>query len=337
MPVIEANNLTKQFRRPIGSPGLAGALRQLLKPRHELVTSVNGVSFSIEPGERVAFLGPNGAGKSTTIKMLTGVLTPTSGSVVVCGLAPDRERVANARNIGAVFGHRTQLWWDLPVVESLRLLGDLHALPRASFDRNLEELVELLDLAPLLSVPTRNLSLGQRMRCELTAAFLHSPRVVYLDEPTIGLDLFARERIRRFILEVSRSRRTTVLLTTHDTKDVEEICTRLILIDGGTLTFDGPLDSARLSSTQECVVYLLAEEPAPEALLLVRRRLEEQVLATDLDTSTNEISIRFDRRKWRAGQVIGALTAVVGIRELRIEEPTIEHVVRGMYAGHGRG
>ncbi len=203
--------------------------------------AVQDVSFTVEPGEIVGYIGVNGAGKSTTIKMLTGILVPTAGQVRVFGRDPHRDRVANARDIGVVFGQRTQLWWDLALIESLTMVGRIYEVPDARFKQLMEEFAETLDLKELLKIPIRNMSLGQKMRAELAATLIHEPKIVYLDEPTIGLDLLVKERIREFIKRVNREKGTTVILTTHDLGDIEELCKRVLIIDNGRLIYDGPL------------------------------------------------------------------------------------------------
>ncbi|HWV25457.1 MAG TPA: ATP-binding cassette domain-containing protein, partial [Thermomicrobiales bacterium] len=205
-PIIRATNLTKRFRRPVKKPGMAGALRHLVRPEYTDFIAVDDVDLRIMPGESVAYVGPNGAGKSTTVKLLTGILVPTSGQITVCGLTPFENRMENARNIGVVFGQRTQLWWDIPVRESFRLLGDIYEVPADEYKRTFDELIEVLDLGSLLTVPARQLSLGQRMRCDLAASLIHSPPVLYLDEPTIGLDVAVKARFREFIRFMHRQR-----------------------------------------------------------------------------------------------------------------------------------
>ena len=233
MAIIEVDNLSKVFRLNQKEPGLGGALKALVRPRYVAKTAVAGISFTVEPGEVVGYIGVNGAGKSTTIKMLTGVLMPSGGQVRVFGRDPHRQRVANARDIGVVFGQRTQLWWDLALIESLNLVAKIYQVDAARYRQLLEQFAETLELKPLLSVPIRQLSLGQKMRAELAATLIHEPKIVYLDEPTIGLDLIVKERIREFIKQQNQTRGTTVILTTHDLGDIEELCKRVLIIDAG--------------------------------------------------------------------------------------------------------
>jgi ABC-2 type transport system ATP-binding protein len=225
----------QELRREFVVRQKAGRVRRL---RH-VVRAVDGISFGIEPGECVGYIGANGAGKSTTIKMLTGILVPTSGQVRVCGLEPVRQRTALARRIGVVFGQRSQLWWDLPLRDSFRLLAAIHRLPSGHWEPRLAECVDLLDMGAFLDTPVRQLSLGQRMRGEVTAALLHSPELLVLDEPTIGLDLISKEQLRSFLVRERRERGTTVLLTTHDLPDIERLCDRILVVDHGRLAFDG--------------------------------------------------------------------------------------------------
>ncbi|WEH17365.1 ATP-binding cassette domain-containing protein [Streptomyces sp. VNUA24] len=243
--VIEARGLSKVFRTTVRRPGLAGALRSLVSPQRVDKVAVRDVEFSVGRGELLALLGPNGAGKSTTIKMLTGILTPTSGEAVVAGVVPHRDRERNAHNIGAVFGQRTQLWWDLPARDSFEILRDIYGVPEGQFRDRIEEFDGLLELSEFWDTRVRHLSLGQRVRCDLAASLLHDPPVVFLDEPTIGMDVVVKEQVRRFLRHQVEQRDRTVLLTTHDMTEVERLAERVVLINHGRIVLDGSLQEIR--------------------------------------------------------------------------------------------
>ncbi|WP_443032067.1 ABC transporter ATP-binding protein [Streptomyces sp. CA-210063] len=243
--VIEARGLSKVFQTTVRRPGFAGALRSLVSPQRVAKAAVQDVEFSVGKGELLALLGPNGAGKSTTIKMLTGILTPTSGEALVAGVVPHRDRERNAHNIGAVFGQRTQLWWDLPARESFEILRDIYGVPEAQFRARIEEFDGLLELSEFWDTRVRHLSLGQRVRCDLAASLLHDPPVVFLDEPTIGMDVVVKEQVRRFLRHQVEERDRTVLLTTHDMTEVERLAERVVLINHGRIVLDGPLQEIR--------------------------------------------------------------------------------------------
>ncbi|MGI5268572.1 ABC transporter ATP-binding protein [Nonomuraea sp. CA-218870] len=311
--MIRVEGLTKVFRRPRTFSGPFGALRTLVTRQYEERTAVDDISFAIDEGEVIGYLGPNGAGKSTTIKILTGILTPTAGTVRVNGLVPWRDRSANARRVGVVFGQRSQLWWDLPLIESLRLVGSLYDVPAARFDASLKKLRDLLGLDDFLDTPVRQLSLGQRMRGDLAAAVLYEPPLLYLDEPTVGLDVLAKEAVREFVVETNRTGRTTVILTTHDLADVEALCKRIILIDHGKVLFDGAID-ALVDQPRRLVVLL---ESAPEVVRGVARD----------DEGRHVFDIHGD-----LPAMIAAISAEHTIRDLSIEEPDLESVIKGIYA-----
>ncbi|MEV0633122.1 ATP-binding cassette domain-containing protein [Nonomuraea wenchangensis] len=311
--MIRVEGLTKVFRRPRTFSGPLGALRTLVTRQYEEKTAVQDVSFAIDEGEVIGYLGPNGAGKSTTIKMLTGILTPTSGTVQVGGLVPWRDRSANARNVGVVFGQRSQLWWDLPLIESLRLVGSLYDLSAARLETSLKKLRDLLALDDFLHTPVRQLSLGQRMRGDLAAAVLYEPPLLYLDEPTVGLDVLAKEAVREFIVETNRTGRTTVILTTHDLADVEALCKRIILIDQGKVLFDGAIDA-------------LVNEP--RRLMVTLESEPQEVRGVSRDTEGRYV---FDIHDDLPG-MIAAISAEHSIRDLSIVEPDLESVIKGIYA-----
>ena len=320
--IIRAADLRKEFRRPKRAPGVIGQVRTLLTRRYEVTRAVNGVSFSIAEGELVGILGRNGAGKSTTIKMLTGILVPTGGEVVVDGLVPWRDRERNALHIGVVFGQRTQLWWDLPLIESLELIGKMYRLDRKTYRRNLDRLNSLLEMEPFLGTPVRQLSLGQRMRGDLAAAMLYEPRVLFLDEPTVGLDVVARERIRSFIAMTNQTDRTTVLLTTHDLQDVERLCPRIIFIEQGGLLFDGSVADLKQRYAPGRVLVLQLESVVPRIELPGAQWMKCEGTRTWL---------RFDPAQVPVAQLIAAATSRYPVVDLAVEEPSLEDVVHRLF------
>jgi len=322
MPIIETRNLRKVFRTVKRTPGTLGALRTLFSREHVERIAVEGITMALEPGELVGYIGPNGAGKSTTIKMLTGILVPTSGEVVVDGLVPYRERKRNARNIGVVFGQRSQLYWDLPLIESFELLRAIYNVPAERYRANLADFTELLELGDFLHTPVRQLSLGQRMRGDFAAAMLHDPRIVYLDEPTIGLDVVAKEAIRIFVARINADRRTTIILTTHDLADVERLCRRIVLIDDGRLVFDGEIERLKEQyGTHRTLVVELCEPFVPV-----------EVPGTELESQDGPIvRLRFDRRTMSADQLIRRVAEAYCVNDVSIEEPELESIIRRIY------
>ncbi|MFG3270335.1 ABC transporter ATP-binding protein [Streptomyces luteogriseus] len=293
-----------------------------MKRERRRVRAVDSISFRVERGEMVGYIGPNGAGKSTTIKMLTGILTPSAGRLRVAGIDPSRERTRLAHRIGVVFGQRTTLWWDLPLLDSYRLMHRMYRIPDARYRENLDRLVELLDLGDLLDVPVRQLSLGQRMRGDIVAALLHDPEVLYLDEPTIGLDVISKSKVREFLRELNTERGTTVLLTTHDLQDIEQLCKRVMVIDHGRLMYDGPLAGLHEvgESERTLVVDLERELPpidAPAPARVVRVEGPRQWLAFPAGES--------------AAPLVARIAAEYPLVDLSVREPDIEAVIATMY------
>jgi ABC-2 type transport system ATP-binding protein len=313
--LIEVRDVGRTFvvRRKVGR----------LRRVSDTVAAVRDLSFSVEPGEMVGYIGPNGAGKSTTIKMLTGILVPSSGQVRVVGLTPARQRTELARKIGVVFGQRTSLWWDLPLRDSFDLLHRIYRIPADRFQANLATFVDLLDLGPLLDVPVRQLSLGQRMRGDIAAALLHDPEVVYLDEPTIGLDVISKARLRDFLRTTNRERGLTVLLTTHDLDDIERLCSRVMVIDHGRLVFDGPQAALHqvAGARRMLVVDLVESEPPLHVAGAVTERVDgpRQWLSFPAEAS--------------AAPIIAAVTSTHRIADLSVLEPSIEDVITRIYSG----
>jgi ABC-2 type transport system ATP-binding protein len=314
-PIIDVAGLAKTF----AVYRKAGRVRR----RREDVLAVAGIDLQIERGAMVGYIGPNGAGKSTTIKMLTGILVPSSGHLRVDGLEPSRERGELARRIGVVFGQRSQLWWDLPLRDSFDLLRHVYRVPAERHAANLARYAEGLDLGPLLDVPVRQLSLGQRMRGELTAALLHDPSILLLDEPTIGLDIVSKEAVREFLVAINRERGTTVLLTTHDLTDVERLCERLLIIDHGTLIEDGTVAGITARFGRERTLVVDLAEPGPP---LVVKGAE----VTRVEGPRQWL--RFRRDDVSASELLSRVTSQVEVRDLSVEEPDIESIVREIYA-----
>jgi ABC-2 type transport system ATP-binding protein len=320
--MIHVAHLTKHFYVADRAHGLWGALRSAVVRPTRLVRAVDDISFSVAPGELVGYLGPNGAGKSTTIKMLTGLLVPTSGEMHCNGFVPWRERTRYVAGIGAVFGQRTTLWWDLPVLDSLNLLRHVYNIPLARFNANLAAFRRILELDEFIGAPVRSLSLGQRMRADLAAAMLHDPALLFLDEPTIGLDVVAKERIREFIRHIRHDQGATVLLTTHDLQDVEKLCERVLIIDHGRLLFDGALTDllARYGAKRQLLVDFAEpiESPVVEGAQLVA---QEGLRAT----------YEFERAALSASELIGRISRQYRIQDLSVREPEIETTIRRIY------
>lgn len=320
--VIEVNDLVKEYIIVKKESGLRGSLKSLLFPKKTKFNGVNGISFSIAPGEIVGYIGPNGAGKSTTIKMLTGILHPTAGSIKVCGISPQADRKAVVRKLGVVFGQRTQLYWDLRLGESFELLRRIYQINQAEYEQNLAILTDVLKLQDFINTPVRQLSLGQRMRGDIAAAMLHSPSVLFLDEPTIGLDADAKLAIRNFIKEINRTRGVTVILTTHDLDDVEQLCSRIIVVNNGKIVEDGPIESIihKLTPHRMLVVELqkpCADLSTPNAIVIKQEGLK--------------IWYQFEKEAISASELIAALSQKLPIQDISVKEPNVEDAIREVY------
>ena len=322
--IIRVRDLTKEYRRPKRQSGLIGGIRTLFTREYTVTRALDGISFSVDEGEVLGYIGPNGAGKSTTVKILTGILVPSAGEASVNGIVPWQHRETNARSIGIVFGQRSQLWWDLPLIESFKLIARMYRVPDAQYRRNLDRFVELLDMSSFLETPVRQLSLGQRMRGDLVAAMLYEPRILYLDEPTVGLDVLAKERIRTFIQELLAGGRTTILLTTHDLSDVERLCKRVLLIDKGRLLYDGSIERLKAQYAPYRVLVVHRESAGDGADFTVPG-------AETVQSEGLKIWLRFDPEQVTAPALISAVTARMPIADLAFEEPDLEGVVRQIY------
>jgi len=323
MALIEAEDITKTFRIYQRGEGLSGYIRSFLAREYEEVHAVEDLDLEIERGEMVGYIGANGAGKSTTVKMLTGILEPTSGRIEVDGIVPHENRKKNAMNIGVVFGQKTQLWWDLPVRESFTLLKEIYEVDDADYDERMAEFNDVLDLDEFMDKPVRKLSLGQKMRCELAAAFLHHPPVVYLDEPTIGLDVEVKERIRSFIKRMNRDEDITVMLTTHDIGDIEDLCDRIVVLDEGRKIYDGQLDALVDRFTAR---RLLLDLKAGQNFELAMDGIEE------VNVDGESVEIVFDREQTTASDIMRAVLDRYEVIDFKIREPDIEQVVKRIYS-----
>jgi len=318
--IIEAEGVSKTFKVYSKGGSLREYLKGLVAREYEEVHAVENLDLEIDEGEMVGYIGANGAGKSTTVKMLTGILEPSRGRIEVNGRNPSEERKRNAQDIGVVFGQKTQLWWDLPVRDSFRLLRKIYDVSEEDFEKRMDEFDEVLQLEEFLGTPVRKLSLGQKMRCELAAAFLHEPPVVYLDEPTIGLDVAVKERIREFVKKMNRERDTTVMLTTHDIGDIEDLCDRVVVLDEGQKIYDGQLDALVDRFTSRRLVLELEGEFSLET---------EGVL--EVEDTEEGYEVVFDREEVSAAELMRGVLEEYDVTDFGIREPDIEAVVKRIY------
>jgi ABC-2 type transport system ATP-binding protein len=321
-PIIKVIELKKDYKVYTDHKGYFGALRNLFDREFSITHAVDEINFDIQPGELVGYIGPNGAGKSTTIKMLTGLLVPTSGEVIVDGFIPWKDRQAYVKEIGAVFGQRTTLWWDLPVRDSFDLLKDIYEIPPDKYKKNLGLFRQILELDQFMDTPVRSLSLGQRMRADLCAALLHEPKLIFLDEPTIGLDVVAKQRIRDFIKFSNKELGTTVLLTTHDSSDVARLCRRVMIIDHGKILYDGGFEELIKSFGGHRFLIVDFAEYYPEPLL------ED---ATIIQREGFSVTYSFKRQQVSASKLINQLSSKYRIRDLEVRDQPIEDTIREIY------
>ena len=324
--IIEVNNLCKTFKIHKRATGFKGALKDIFHPTYEWKKAVDSISFSIHEGEMVGFIGPNGAGKSTTVKMLSGILYPDSGEIQVAGYIPYKQRKEYVANIGVVFGQKSQISWDLSPLDSYEVIRHIYRIPPKKYKENLERYTELLDMGSFLHQPVRQLSLGQRMRADIAAALLHSPKIVFFDEPTIGIDVVGKEKIRKFIKTLNQTDNITMIFTTHDMQDIEKTCERLIIIDGGKKLYDGSLENVRKGYVSSRMIE--AEfESLPISLDLphtVVSDVENNALKKLISFSTDEVSVN---------QLMTALMNTRNIKDLSIREPEIDAIIRDIYEG----
>lgn len=325
MNVIEVKNLRKEFKSYSSRSGLSGAFRDLLTRNYKVLAAVDNISLNVKQGEMVGYIGENGAGKSTTIKMLTGILTPTSGSVIVNGMDPHKQREEFVRTIGVVFGQRSQLWWDIAVQESFRLLKKVYRVSDEDYKNHMGHVIETLDIGPLLDKPVRKLSLGQRMRCELAAALIHNPPLLFLDEPTIGLDVLVKLKIRKFLKEINETYKTTILLTTHDLTDIEALCERVVLLDEGKIIYDGKLAELQTDAVEgkEVEFQFLNETnriDLPDSVRVDWKQKDATTWIANVDGDERVVS-----------ELISAVVHRNLIKNVRINEISTEEIIRKIY------
>ena len=319
---ISVQNLSKSFKVQVRDKGMANALKAFIKPKYRIIKAVDNISFDIEKGEIIGYIGPNGAGKSTTIKMLCGILYPDGGTCIVNGMNPFEDRKSYVSKIGAVFGQKSQLWWDIPVIESFELLKSIYKIPDEQYEETKEELVKSLNIRSLLDVPVRQLSLGQRMKCEIVASLLHSPEILFLDEPTIGLDAVSKVQLREFIKEINRKRKVTIILTTHDMTDIEELAKRVMVIGKGKLLYDGSLKKikTKFQSVKKLEIIFSDLQKNPKIGSKILEQDNSHVLIECDSNSPETIS-----------KIIEKYTKVCQIQDINIYENNIDNIILELY------
>ena len=323
MSVIEVSNLRKEFKVKTKEEGFRGSLKSMIKPQYKNVEAVKGINFQVDKGEILAFIGPNGAGKSTSIKMLTGILKPTAGDIKVCGLNPDRERKKLSYKIGTVFGQKSQLWFHLPPLDSFKLLGGIYEIESKKLVKRIEYLKEIFDIYDLMDIPVRKLSLGQRIRCEIAAAILHEPEMIFLDEPTIGLDVIVKQRIRELILKLNKEEKTTIFLTSHDAGDIEKLCRRAIIINHGEIVLDESVKSLKYSYLNKKYIHIKYSEP-----------VNIQDMPVDIVKSKGSaLQVRVDTKEQDIDEVLSILIKLGRVEDININETPLEEVISFIYNG----
>jgi ABC-2 type transport system ATP-binding protein len=322
MSIIQVKNLCKNFSIAQRQSGFWNGFISVFSRKTQIKTALNQISFEVNAGELIGYIGPNGAGKSTTIKILSGILVPTKGEVQVLGKTPWKNRIETVRQIGVVFGQRTQLWWDLPVIESFELLKEIYKVPAHEYKNTLDSLVEILNISQLLPIPVRQLSLGQRMRCDLAAALLHQPKLLFLDEPTIGLDAVSKLNVRNMIKRLNREYQVTILITTHDMDDIESLCKRVLILNNGEIVFDGPLSGfcKNISSERWLIIDLLKEH----------EKISDNQ-AKFLKKEGSRIQLSFDPQQVAAADLISRIASKYKIRDLYVQNPPIEEIIAKFY------
>ena len=331
--MIEVKNVSKEFKKIIKEPGLKGSVKSLFHKKQEIVKAVDDISFTVEKGEILGFIGPNGAGKSTAIKMLTGILTPTSGEIMINGQIPYKNRKKYVKEIGVVFGQRTQLWWDLPLSETFTVLKEIYQIEDKTFKNRMDFLNQVLDLEPFIKSPVRTLSLGQRMRADIAASMIHNPKVLFLDEPTIGLDVVVKDNIRKAITEINQNEKTTIILTTHDINDIELLCKRIVMIDKGKKVYDGALDKMKekYGKMREIHINLKSTEDMNKLAFAEKFDLLEDDLEVKLEGK--KATVKFNSSKAQVSDMLSYILATITVKDIAVSEADIEEIIRRLYKG----
>ena len=329
--MIQVENLRKEFKKPVKEPGLKGSFKSLFRPKTERVVAVDDISFEVPKGEILGFIGPNGAGKSTVIKMLTGILTPTSGRCTINGKNPTVSRKSYVKEIGVVFGQRTQLWWDLPLRETYGVLKEIYEVDDKSYKERMAFLNETLDLESFISSPVRTLSLGQRMRADIAASLLHSPKVLFLDEPTIGLDVVVKDNIRRAIEQINRQEQTTVILTTHDLADIELLADRIVMIDKGKNVFDGSVNELKTRYGQIRELNFVTDSPDPKAALGYREHFSIGEEDVSVKCEGSAVKVRFNSSAVPVSDILAYTLETVHVNDISVKDADIEEIIRRLY------
>lgn len=331
MKMIKVQDLKKEFRKVKKDPGLKGSVKALLHKETEIVKAVDGITFQVDEGEILGFIGPNGAGKSTAIKMLTGILTPTSGELEINGQIPYRNRKKYVKEIGVVFGQRTQLWWDLPLLETFTVLKEIYRIEPNKFKDRMEFLNEVLDLEAFIKSPVRTLSLGQRMRADIAASMLHSPKVLFLDEPTIGLDVVVKDNIRKAIMEINREDKTTIILTTHDLSDIELLCQRIVMIDKGKLVYDGDIDTMKEKFGKMREINLSLFEGTDVSNIDISGTFHLGEDDYTVTGETGKVNIKVNTERISMTDLLEYLLKVVNVKDINVKDADIEEIIRRIY------
>ena len=329
--MIQVNDLRKEFRKTVKDPGLKGSIKSLFKPKTEKVVAVRDISFNVPEGEILGFIGPNGAGKSTVIKMLTGILTPTSGSCTINGKNPTQNRKSYVKEIGVVFGQRTQLWWDLPLRETYSVLKEIYEVPEDDFKKRMDFLNEVLELDNFITSPVRTLSLGQRMRADIAASLLHSPKVLFLDEPTIGLDVVVKDNIRKAIEQINRQEKTTVILTTHDLADIEQLSKRIVMIDKGAKVFDGTISDLKSKYGQIRELYFETASADAEKTLGYAEHFSLGADDLSVETKGKSVKVRFNSSLVPVSDMLSYTLQRINVSDISVKDADIEEIIRRLY------